>query len=328
MGSIGRLKGRCLRTLFDFWSGKAVPEKDTIGKYAVVTARLICKQGLLDEEECADWLEEAFLALPHQAFSDRLTHDFAELMRSTGKMVEVVYRNNGYQAAPEESGKKLEAVIAYCQQRGIVLHDRSTWANLPEKARWFPDLGKDEVFKFSYEQRRVLKEEVHALLHTEEIAVTYEAAGRVVSFVKRNPWRELAWQLVPRLCGDLGIRWHKNKCCAFLAALVRVGFLYVRVEKLWRGKDKALNRARSYGIGAALIERKRGTIHGASPPSVSILSHSDWKKETTRALLRAGGQRLNGAKMPSGSEPGGRDKAPQAFVGVEEVVRGPPGHIP
>jgi len=267
MGSIGRLKGRCLRTLFDFWSGKAVPENDTIGKYAVVITRLICKQGLLDEEQCLDWLEGAFLALPHQAFSDRLSHDLAELMRSTGKMVEAVYRNNGYQAAPEESGKKLEAVIAYCLKRGIVIHDRSTWSNLPEKAPWLSYCAKDEGFRFSYDQRRALKEEVHALLHTEEIAATYEAAGRIVSFVKRYPWRELAWKLVPRLCGDLGIRWHKNKCCALLAALVRVGFLYVRVEKMWRGKDKALNRARSYGIGAALVERKvnTNTISSYSP---------------------------------------------------------------
>ncbi len=255
MGSIGRLKGRCLRTLFDFWSGKTLPEKDTIGKYAVVTGRLLWKQGLLDEEECLDWLEGAFLALPHKAFSDRLSHDFGELMRVTGKMVEAVCRNNGYQAAPEESGQKLEAVITYCQQQGIVIHDRSTWPNLPETSQWLSDFGKGEVFRFSYDQRRVLKEEVHALLHTEEIAATYEAAGRIISFVKRCPGRELAWQLVPYLCADLDVRWHKNKCCALLRALVRLGFLYVRVEKMWRGKDKALNRARSYGIGAVLVEK-------------------------------------------------------------------------
>ncbi|HYW85259.1 MAG TPA: hypothetical protein VFB30_18505, partial [Spirochaetia bacterium] len=324
-----RLKGRCLRTVFDFWSGKSLPEKDTIGKYAVVTARLIRKQGLLDEEQCLDWLEEAFLALPHQAFSDRLSHDFGELMRVTMKMVEAVYRNNGYQAAPEESAKKLEAGIAYCPKHGIVLHERATWLNLPQ---WLSDFGKDEVFRFSYDQRRVLKVEVHALLHTEEIAATYEAAGRIISFVKRCPWWELAWKLVPRLCGDLGIRWHKNKCCAFLAALVRVGFLYVRVEKLWRGNDKALNRARSYGIGAALIESKRGTIHGASLSSVSILSHSDWEKEKRRALLRTRGQRLNGAKVPSRGDPGGLDEPPRAFFlddeASEEVVRGPPHHPP
>jgi hypothetical protein len=268
-----------------------VPENDTIGKFAVVTARLIWKQGILDEEQCGDWLEEAFLELPHQEFSDRLSQNFGELMRSTRKMLEAVYHNNGYQTAPEESTQKLAAVTSYCLKHGIVIHDRSSWPNLPDKAQWLADFGTGEVVQFSYDQRRILKEEVHALLHTEEIAVTYEAASRVVAFVKQNPGRELAWQLVPLLCGDLGIRWHKNKCCAFLAALVRTGFLYVRVEKMWRGLVKALNRARSYGIGAALVERRAGstTIYSSSPcfSSVSIISHSDWKQDTTITAFNA-----------------------------------------
>jgi hypothetical protein len=74
------------------------------------------------------------LSLPHKAFSDRLSHDFDELMRVTRKMAEAVYRNNGYRAAPKESGKKPEAVIAYCRQHGIVIHERCTWMKLPEKA--------------------------------------------------------------------------------------------------------------------------------------------------------------------------------------------------
>ncbi len=332
MGSIGRLRGRCLRALFDFWGGKAAPERDTIGKYAVVTARLICKQGLLDEGQCLRWLEEAFLALPQKAFSDRLSHDFAELMRSTRKVVEAVYRNNGYQAAPEESAKKLEAVIDYCGRHGVIIHDRSTWGNLPGHAQGQPDFQKNEAFRFSYEQRRVLKEEVHPLLYTEEIAATYEAASRIISFVRNNPGRELAWKLVPSLCGGLGIAWHKNKCCAFLAALVRVGFLYVRAEKLWRGKDKMRNRARSYGVGAALAGSHEGTAgscsHGVLLSSVSIISHSDCKHETRRAPAKAGSQRLNGAQMLSGSKPVAPDRPSAALTfgsnGAEEVVRGPP----
>ena len=296
----------------------------------MVTARLICKQGVLDEDQCVDWLEEAFLSLPHKAFSDRLSDDFSELMRVTRKMVEAVYRNNGYQAVPEESGKKLEAVIAYCNQHGIVIHDRSTWPNLPDKAKWLSDFGKDEVFRFNYDQRRVLKEEVHPLLHTEEIGATYEAAGRIVSFVKNCPGRELAWKLVPHLCGGLGIRWHKNKCFALLKALVRVGFLYVRVEKMWRGNDKALNRAKPFGIGAASVESKVGTttIYSYSPFSfyISIISHSDSEKELTGWTIPAGGQRSRGTKMPSRSEPAGLDERLQAFFldddASEEVVRG------
>ena len=306
------------------------PENDTIGKYAVVTARLIWKQGLLDEQQCMDWLEEAFLALPHKAFSDRLCQDFGELMRSTGKMVEAVYKNNGYQPNPEESTKKLEQVIAYCQKHGIVIHDRKTW-NLPAKVQWLLDGGTPESFKFNYEQRVILKEQVHPLLHTDNIAATYEAARRIVSFVKRYPYRELAWKLVPQLCGDLPIHWHRNKCCALLAALVRIGFLYVRVEKLWRGPIKEFNRARAYGIGAELVEKsKEGTIshNNAFSSSVSIISHSDGKEEKIRRLLRAELQRLNARKLMQKPVPGGRKRLPMAFslesTGDEELVRGPP----
>ena len=333
MGNIGRLKGRCLRTIFDFWSGKEKPENDTIGKYAVVTACFIWKQGILDQEQCLDWMEEAFQALKHQTFSDRLSDDFEELMRVTAKTVEAVYKNNGYQAAPEESTKKLEQVMAYCQRHGIVIHDRGTWKNLPEKAQWLLDGDVPDSFKFTYEQRLILKKQVHPLMHTDNIAATYEAARRIVSLVKQYPYRELAWKLVPYLCGDLQIHWHKNKCCALLAALVRIGFLYIRVEKLWRGSMKEFNRARAYGIGAALINKLQQTTrfhNNVFFSSVSIISHSDWKQELTRRLLRAELHRLNARRPMPEPDPGGRKRLPLALVyeGTvdEELVRGPPCH--
>ena len=332
MGSIGRLKGQCLRTLFDFWSGNVQPENDTIGKYAVVMARHIWKQGILDQEQCLDWLEEAFLALKHKTFSDRLCDDFEELMRVTAKMVEAVYKNNGYQASPEESAKKLEQVIAYCKRHGILIHDRQTWEHLPGKPQWLTDVVANDSFKFNYDQRQMLKQEVHPLLHTDNIAATYEAARRVVSLVKQYPYRELAWKLVPYLCGDLPIHWHKNKCCAFLSALVRIGFLYIRVEKLWRGSMKEFNRARAYGIGVALIEKSRekptNHINSAFSSSVSIISHSDSKQENLKRRLKAELNRISAWKPFSDQRYGGMNRHPLSAIDDKTtdkaLVRAPP----
>ena len=41
MGSIGKLKGRCASALVRFWSEMDVPEDDTIGKYVIVTLRIL-----------------------------------------------------------------------------------------------------------------------------------------------------------------------------------------------------------------------------------------------------------------------------------------------
>jgi hypothetical protein len=53
MGSIGSLKGRCASALVRFWSELDVPEDDTIGKYIIVTLRILKFEGLSRDDAVA-----------------------------------------------------------------------------------------------------------------------------------------------------------------------------------------------------------------------------------------------------------------------------------
>src|SRR5262249_56050519 len=80
MGSIGSLKGRCASALVRFWSELDVPEDDTIGKYIIVTLRILKFEGLSSDDAVA-WVEDRLQALEYTAFSDRLTDNFEEIQR-------------------------------------------------------------------------------------------------------------------------------------------------------------------------------------------------------------------------------------------------------
>lgn len=276
MGSIGPLRGRGLRTIFDFWSGKSVPANDTIGSYIAVTARYICKQGILTEEECLSWIEERCRNLPDKNFSDRLSGfngGMSELMRAVRLDVKAIYQGNGYQADPEKSTAILEKVISYCNRRGIVIHEPSTWHKHQQAFVQHPEPDPD--WQFSYKQRRILKEQVHPLLYAEETKTTFEAVKRIVWWIKQNPEREFSWRLVELLCGDLPVKWHRNKCCRLLRALVEAGLLRVVVQGRWISPNNTLNRATRYEWGEALENENPASRHPRPFHSVSIIGHSD-----------------------------------------------------
>jgi hypothetical protein len=111
MGSIGSLKGRCASALVRFWSELDVPEDDTIGKYVIVTLRILKYEGLGSDEAVA-WVEDRLQALEYTEFSDRLTDNFGELQRVTAYAVDAVWKNNGYQKDPVTSEVKLKATVA------------------------------------------------------------------------------------------------------------------------------------------------------------------------------------------------------------------------
>ena len=118
MGSIGSLKGRCASALVRFWSELDVPEDDTIGKYVIVTLRILKYEGLSRDDAVA-WVEERLQALKNTEFSDRLTDDFGELQRVTAFAVDAVWKNNGYQKDPATSEAKLKAAVEAWVETGL-----------------------------------------------------------------------------------------------------------------------------------------------------------------------------------------------------------------
>ena len=116
----------CATALVNFWSELATPEDDTLGKYLIVTLRILKYEGL-DRDEAAAWVEERLEALENTSFSDRLTHDFGEIQRVVALAVEAIWDGNGYQKDPALSDIKLQATVDAWGRKGFLLRDPSTW---------------------------------------------------------------------------------------------------------------------------------------------------------------------------------------------------------
>ena len=195
MGSIGSLKRRCASALVRFWSELDVPEDDTIGKYIIVTLRILKFEGLSSDQAVA-WIEDRLQALKYTEFSDRLTDNFEELRRVMAFAVDAVWNNNGYQNDPATSEAKLKAAVDAWSRRGFRLHDPTTWhkhkkAMVPEpKLVWTAEL-------------LALIPKVAALAHAD-----YDQAKalveKVLAFVEAN--NELAESMVGNLLEEVGIK--------------------------------------------------------------------------------------------------------------------------
>jgi len=266
-----KLKGNLKRLLRDFKLGNILP--DTIGKYIAVVARLLHFWGA-DAEQVIQACIDRWRALGiDTSFSDRVSGDENELWRVFAYLKEAIEQDNGYQAEPEQSTAIFQEVVACWRRKDFdpavyLLNDD---AELPATGLDVADVE----FRFDYSQRLLLKQHLHPVLRgrTElEIEHTYECAERVIKFVLKYPERELACVgLLPLLCSDLPIKWHRNKCYEVVRCLVRLGFIRPASvysggrSWLWRGENKELNKARRFEVGEALV--------GVGvPPPVSILS--------------------------------------------------------
>jgi hypothetical protein len=195
MGSIGSLKGWCASALVRFWSELDVPEDDTIGKYIIVTLRILKYEGLSSDDAVA-WVEERLQALQYTEFSDRLTDNFGELQRVMGFAVDAVWKNNGYQKDPVASEAKLKAAVVAWSRRGFKVHDPATWHK--HKRAVVPGL------------KLVWTAELQALIPDVEKTAycDYDQAKhfieKVLAFVEAN--NELAESMVGRLLEEVGIK--------------------------------------------------------------------------------------------------------------------------
>jgi hypothetical protein len=195
MGDIGKLKGRCARTLINFWLELETPEDDTIGKYVIVTLRVLKYEGLSKDEATA-WVEERLQALRHTGFSDRLTDNFAEIQRVMGYSVRAVWDDNGYQKDPESSDAKLKASVEAWARKGFRLHDPSTWHN--------HEPAVNPALKLVWTAALLnLLPELIAVAHCnqDQAKVLVE---RILAFVQSN--NELAESMVGRLLEQVGIK--------------------------------------------------------------------------------------------------------------------------
>jgi hypothetical protein len=195
MGSIGRLKGRCATAMVKFWSELEVPEDDTIGKYLIVTARVLRYEGL-GRDEGLEWIEGRLEALKNTAFSDRLSYDPSELRRVTAYALDAVWDRNGYQRDPDLSDRKLRASVDAWAKHGFRLHDPATWHNHVR--------ASGPLYKLVWTGALLqLVPGLAAIAHTDHDRAK-EFLETVLSFVQGH--NELAESVVGKLLVQCGIR--------------------------------------------------------------------------------------------------------------------------
>lgn len=256
MGSIGSLKGRCASALVRFWSELDVPEDDTIGKYIIVTLRILKYEGL-SSDEAVTWIEDRLQALEHTEFSDRLTDNFEELQRVTAFAVKAVWKDNGYQKDPVTSEAKLKAAVEAWSRRGFKLHDPATW-----------DKHKQAVVP---ELKLVWTAELLALIP--ELATVAHASPeqaklfiqKVLAFVEAN--NELAESMVGTLLEEVGIKGRCRQKQHDVRKLFVDKGLLLKQKNYFSDPDTGYRHGNFYICGAGVRFEEPGPH---TPPHVSI----------------------------------------------------------
>jgi len=260
MGSIGSLKGRCASALVRFWSEMDVPEDDTIGKYLIVTLRILKFEGLSGDEAVA-WVEERLQALEYTEFSDRLTDHFEEIQRVMAFAVNAVWKDNGYQKDPVTSEAKLKAAVAAWSNRGFFLHDPATWSK--HKQAVVPELNLVWTAELL-----ALVPELAALAHaTEEQAKRF--IEKVLAFVETN--NELAESMVGNLLEEVGIKGRsRQKQHDVRKLLVQKGLL-LKHKNYFSDKTTGYRHGNFYICGGG-VRFEESAPHNTQPVSIDYLS--------------------------------------------------------
>jgi hypothetical protein len=257
MGSIGRLQGRCAQALVSFWSELDVPEDDTIGKYVIVTLRILRYEGLT-RQEAVEWVEDRLQALQYTEFSDRLTANFGEIQRVMAYAVDAVWGGNGYQPDPALSEVKLKASVDAWAGRGFRLHDPATWQNCgcpdvpPLKLVWTTTLlalipGLAAVAHANHDQAR-------AFLET------------VLSFVEGRS--ELSESMVGSLLERCGIKGRSRQKQHDIRKLLVEQGLLIKERNYFSDKTTGYRHGNFYICGLAVSFEEEARPH--TPHTVSI----------------------------------------------------------
>jgi hypothetical protein len=257
MGSVGSLKGRCASALVRFWSELEVPEDDTIGKYVIVTLRILKYEGLASDEAVA-WVEDRLQALRSTEFSDRLTDNFEELQRVTAFAVDAVWKNNGYQKDPVTSEAKLKAAVAAWSRRGFKLHDPATWDK--HKQAVVPELK----LAWTAELLALIPELATVAYATHEQAKVF--IETVLAFVEAN--NELAESMVGNLLEEVGIKGRSRQKQHDVRKLLVDKALLFKQKNYFSDPDTGYRHGNFYICGPGVRFEEKAIPH--TPHTVSI----------------------------------------------------------
>jgi hypothetical protein len=118
-------------------------------------------------------VEEFYGMIPDPSFSDRLTGDIGELLRTDAYTARHIGDGNRYQPRADDSTAIFAGVKARCRQIGFVFADPSTWGVLGR--RGFPVDVSDVDFSLTFEEKLAVKEPGAAVLKC-DVPSVYQAA--------------------------------------------------------------------------------------------------------------------------------------------------------
>jgi hypothetical protein len=273
MGSIGKLKGCCAATLVNFWTEEARPEDDTIGKYLIVSLRILRYEGL-EQEDAVQWVEERLEALKYTEFSDRLTGNFKELQRSISAAANAVWSNNGYQNDPGTSETKLKASVVAWARKGFFLHDPSTWHKAP--------VGKVPEAKLIWTMALLsLIPEVAEVAYC-SVEEARKALELLLGFVEEN--NEMSKSMVGRLLEVCGINGKSGQKQHDLRKLLVAHGLLIKQKNYFIDKATGYRHGNFYVCGLSVrFEEESGQVSDTHT-SVSIYLSLDEENESEPCL--------------------------------------------
>jgi hypothetical protein len=247
MGVVPKFKGRFLRTMVDFFTGKIRPDDDTIGKYLAPWARAIAiVEECDDPDELKEKLQRCIDLIPDTSFSDRLSDSPAELERVMDYTLDAVIKNNGYQARPDESTGIFLKIKKKCDRIGFVPSDPSTWATLDKHETFQPDV------------KLVWTPELAALVRTLAPILTC-TMSQAKDFLKLFfAWiegkNEAAYSVIAGLMEQVGVSGHNDKVAAMLKVMKAEGFIEkVKNHGHFQDADGKVRRHGNFYVNTAKV---------------------------------------------------------------------------
>lgn len=260
MADLGPMKGQFAPKLVGFWTGANTPP-DSLNQGIVLLARVLPFY-LDNEEDAVDLIDRYIDELPDVSFSDRLTSgNRAEASRVVRNTVKTVYQANGGQADPETSTAKLQATVAAWKKRGFDPTDKTTWDRATVNN--LPDVSVNNFFWRGEDVIKLgqLQAVLNASLESVSTAMKY-----LLNLVKKHSG-EIAINLVKKVLEKFGIAsGHHGKANMVMKLLCQWNWIYIRAFERWYPQvedgEKHSGRARSYGVGAEMVEKFEDTGSG------------------------------------------------------------------
>ena len=283
MGTSPKFRGRFLRTMVDFFTGKFQPDDDTIGKYLTPWARAIAiVEECQDADELKDKLQRCIDLIPDTSFSDRLSDDPGELERVMEYTLEAIIKNNGYQARPDESTRIFLNLKKLCDRIGFVPSDPDTWANLDKHQPFQPELR----LVWTPELARLVRELAPILTCTMSQAKDFLK----LFFAWVEGKNETAYSKIATLMNQVGIKAYDDKTAAFLKVVKAQGFVE-KVKNYGCFKDadgKVRGHGNFYVNTAKVMFREQIGGEAMDQPGIHILYllyHSFLSSDSCEYLL-------------------------------------------